>query len=86
MESIRTHTGPVFLCASCGQPCYEGAEDPEYGGPLQHFQEQWDGIYCATFPLAAKKIEVDWLPVSLDDLRARYPRNRPEVRVLGTAC
>lgn len=86
MESIRTHTGPVFLCSSCGQPCYEGAGEPGHGTALHHFQEQWDGIHCATFPLAAKRIEVDWLPVSLDDLRSRYPGSRPPVRVVGTAC
>lgn len=86
MESIRTYTGPVFLCSACGQPCHEGAEDPEHGSPLQHFQEQWDGVHCATFPLAAKKIEVDWLPTSLDDLKARYPRTGAALRVQGAAC
>lgn len=73
MESIRTHDGPVYLCSSCGQPCYEGTPDSEYGTLLVHFQEQWDGVYCVTFPLAFKKIEVDWLPMSLDDLKAKYP-------------
>ena len=86
MESIRTWTGPVFLCSSCGQPCHESAGDPEYGSRPQHFREQRDGVHCATFPLAAKRIEVDWLPASLDDLKARYPAPRPRLRVQGAAC
>lgn len=77
MESIRTYTGLIYLCTSCGQPCYEGTPDAEYSTLLQHFKEQWDGIYCATFPLAFKKIEVDWLRMSLDDLKRRYPDTYP---------
>ncbi|CAG7653876.1 hypothetical protein [Actinacidiphila bryophytorum] len=86
MESIRTYTGPVFLCSSCGQPCYESAQATEGGALLQHFREQRDGIHCATFPLATRKIEVDWQPTSLDDLKSRYQQARPRLRVQGAAC
>lgn len=77
MESIRTYTGPIFLCTSCGQPCYEDTSDPELGLLLQHFHEQWDGIYCEMFPLAAGKIEIKWGYSTLDDLKAKYPDANP---------
>lgn len=81
MASIRTHDGPVFLCTTCGQPCYE-EPDPEYGPQLQHFSEQWDGIHCDDFPLASGKIVIDWTRESLEDLKASYPDTYPRTTPL----
>jgi hypothetical protein len=78
MESIRTYTGRIFLCTSCGQPCYEDAGETGLGILLQHFQEQWDGIYCERFPLATGKIAIDWGVMSLAGLKQQYPNTHPE--------
>ncbi|MFD6113583.1 hypothetical protein ACFWG0_26220 [Streptomyces yangpuensis] len=72
MESIKTYTGPVTICASCGQPSYT---DNQVGH--QHFKEQWDGVYCPRFPLAGERIDMDWHEMSLDQVRAEYPDTYP---------
>lgn len=69
--SIRDHTGPVYVCGTCGQPSFDG----EYGD--QHFNEQWDGVFCPWFPLAGKRLAVDWDEMSLDALRRLYPDTFP---------
>lgn len=76
MASIRDYTGPIFLCTTCGQPCYE-EEEPEYGLLLQHFMEQWDGVHCEMFPMASGKIEIKWDEESLADVKADYPDSYP---------
>ncbi|MFD9541219.1 hypothetical protein [Streptomyces sp. NPDC060022] len=68
--SIRNHTGPVYLCGTCGQPSFVG----EHGD--QHFDEQWDGVFCPWFPLAGKRLVVQWDGMSLDAVRAQYPDAR----------
>ncbi|MEV8523184.1 hypothetical protein AB0451_03350 [Streptomyces sp. NPDC052000] len=71
MASIRTHTGQVHLCASCGQPSFDGEYGPE------HFSEQWDGVHCPRFPLAGDRIVIAWAGMSLETLRQQYPDTYP---------
>ena len=71
MTSIREHTGTVYVCGSCGQPSFGG----EYGPT--HFDEQWDGVPCPWFPLAGKRLKVEWDDMALDHVRAKYPDTYP---------
>jgi hypothetical protein len=75
MASIRTFDGPIYLCAACGQPCHDSRV--EGYSVLAHFDEQWDGIHCPEFPLAAGRIEVDWDEDALQDLKEKYPDTHP---------
>lgn len=77
MTSIRDHTGSVYACGTCGQPCLEGEFGPE------HFTEQWDGVFCPWFPLAGQLLEVQWDDASLSDLRDKYPDTYPRVAPTG---
>ncbi|MEU1630846.1 hypothetical protein ABZ746_37510 [Streptomyces sp. NPDC020096] len=77
MVSIRTDDGIVYLRSSCRQPCYGGVAEGEL--MLLHFKEQWDGIHCPMFPLAADPIAVDWDAFSLQDLKEQYPDTYPHV-------
>lgn len=78
MTSIRNFDGEIFLCTACGQPCYEeDSSDPKYDPYLMHFDEQWDGVYCRMHPLAVEKLVVDWDPISLDELKEKYPNTHP---------
>jgi hypothetical protein len=71
MTSIRDHAGPVFVCGSCGQPAFESEHR------LEHFHEQWDGVFCPWFPPAGKRLVVEWDSITLDTLRAQYPDTYP---------
>ncbi|MFD6968354.1 hypothetical protein [Streptomyces sp. NPDC059949] len=70
--SIKTYTGPITLCRSCGQPSFT---DNEVGH--QHFKEQWDGVPCPWFPLAGERIVMDWDRMSLEQIRKEYPDTYP---------
>ncbi|MGW3195190.1 hypothetical protein ACWDBD_11515 [Streptomyces sp. NPDC001118] len=72
MESIRDYTGEVRVCASCGQPCFLGDLEPGYGQAWQHFNEQWDGVYCPQFPLAGEPLEMKWHDMALKQVKAEY--------------
>lgn len=71
MESIGAYEGTIYLCTACGQPCYDGIVEDEYPA-LMHFKEQWDGIHCPQFPLAAGRIEVKWDDLSLKQVKETY--------------
>ena len=73
MESIRTYNGKVFLCKVCGQPCHKGPDG------LEHFKEQWDGIFCPWFPLAYSLLEVEWNVDSLKGVKTTYPDTYPHL-------
>lgn len=72
MVSIKNYTGDITICRSCGQPSFS---DEEIGH--QHFNEQWDGVFCPYFPLAGEKIRMDWDSMSLDQVRDEYPDTYP---------
>ncbi|MET7795695.1 hypothetical protein [Streptomyces decoyicus] len=72
MTSIRTYDGKIYLCKTCGQPAFNGKE---LG--LEHFMEQWDGVFCPWFPLAGDRLEVEWDEMSLGDLKESYPDTYP---------
>lgn len=74
MTSIRTYSGTIYLCKSCGQPSFDNP-----GVAMEHFTEQWDGIFCPMFPLAGERLEVAWDPASLDDLKDSYPDTYPHL-------
>ncbi|WP_329143524.1 hypothetical protein OIU91_06160 [Streptomyces sp. NBC_01456] len=74
MTSIRTYDGKIYLCKTCGQPCFKS---PEMGS--EHFKEQWDGIFCQRYPLAGELLEMEWHPVTLATLRASYPDTYPHL-------
>ncbi|MFE2600139.1 hypothetical protein ACFXCZ_27230 [Streptomyces sp. NPDC059396] len=78
MKSIRSYDGTIYLCTACGQPCRDGEHGPE------HFQEQWDGVYCPRFPLAAGRITVEWDAVALRDLQMKFPDTHPHLSASGT--
>lgn len=70
MESIRTHTGEIRICASCGQPCCEVAGDADgFGAGWMHFIEQWDGIHCDNFPFAEEALPMQWSAFSLEQVK-----------------
>ncbi|MCW8097078.1 hypothetical protein [Streptomyces tauricus] len=62
--SIRTYTGDIHLCTSCGQPAYRSPA---------HFTEQQSGIYCESYPAATGRLPMDWDAFSLDRVREEYP-------------
>lgn len=72
MASIRSYTGEIHLCRSCGQPSFV---DDEVGH--QHFKEQWDGIHCPYYPLAGEPVRMDWDSMSLEQVREEYPDTYP---------
>jgi len=74
MLSIKSHSGPIDLCGSCGQPCYV-IDDPdsEYNGWWSHFIEQWDGVGCQWFPFAGEPLGAKLDSFSIDSIRVWYP-------------
>lgn len=76
MASIRTYSGEIYLCKTCGQPCFNNA-----GVGLEHFMEQWDGVFCPWFPLAGERLVVEWDISSLEDLKESYPDTYPHESV-----
>jgi hypothetical protein len=72
MHSIKTYSGEITLCRSCGQPSFT---DEEIGH--QHFNEQWDGIFCPHFPLAGDRIHMQWDGMALEQVRDEYPDTYP---------
>jgi len=70
-DRFRDSTRQAFVCASCGQPAYDG----EYGPT--HFMDQWDGVFCSWFPLAGALVTVNWHPRSLAEWKAGYPCSYP---------
>jgi hypothetical protein len=80
VTSIRTYTGTIYLCKTCGQPCRQGPDGPE------HFKEQWDGVFCPMFPLAGDRLEVEWDTSSLDDLKDSYPDTYPHLTDAAAAA
>jgi hypothetical protein len=76
--SIRTHTGPIDLCGSCGQPCYFDEEDTEYGPRWTHFREQWDGIGCQWWPFAGEPLGAKLDQFTIERIRVWYPNTNPD--------
>jgi hypothetical protein len=74
---IRDYEGEVRVCASCGQPCFLGELEATYGQGWQHFNEQWDGVFCPWFPLAGKTLKMEWDGMSLEQVKAGYPEDWP---------
>lgn len=79
MTSIRDFAGPMGVCGSCGQPCFNGEYGPE------HFTEQWDGVFCHMFPLAGDMLRIEWDEASLSDVREKYPDTYPRWSPPGPA-
>lgn len=80
MASIRTYDGKIYLCKTCGQPSYKSSIG------LEHFMEQWDGVFCPWFPLAGGRLEVEWDDRSLDDLKDSYPDTYPRLTDVAAAA
>lgn len=76
MTTIRTYEGEIRICTGCGQPAFLASPEEAEEWWL-HFAEQWDGIHCNRFPLAADVIPMNWDYKSLLDLKQRYPDLRP---------
>lgn len=77
MMKIRDYDGELRVCASCGQPCYLGELEATYGKGWQHFNEQWDGVFCPFFPLAGEPLAMQWDSTSLEQVKAVYPDTYP---------
>lgn len=80
MTSIRTYEGEIGICTSCGQPAFPADTGNDAEEWWLHFVEQWDGVHCNRFPVAAKVVRVRWDFKSLLDLKRRYPDLRPSRR------
>jgi hypothetical protein len=76
MASIRTYDGEIGICTTCGQPAF--FEETECGKGWEHFDEQWDGVFCPDYPMAASAIPIGWDPDSLESLKERYPNTNPD--------
>lgn len=71
MTSIRNYQGEIRLCSTCGQPCHYEVITGE-AAAWWHFDEQWDGIWCDTFPMAEPAGLQRWSSESLESLKDRY--------------
>ncbi|MFD5661433.1 hypothetical protein [Streptomyces hirsutus] len=73
-DQLQAFTGPVVVCAQCGQPAYYNGEVG-----MAHFTNQWDGIFCPRFPLAGKTLSIRWHSRSLADWKAGYVCTYPHL-------
>ncbi|MER7901099.1 hypothetical protein ABTX62_34795 [Streptomyces sp. NPDC096046] len=73
-DRLQAFSGPVVVCAHCGQPAYYNREVG-----MAHFTNQWDGIFCPRFPLAGETLTIKWHPQSLADWKAGYVCTYPHM-------